>query len=161
MLDDIRKAAVSAILNIFETMFFTLLEPFGDDPAAVEEGTDKTPPASFLKSEISFEGYYCGHLYLWLPYDLGEMLTQNFMGFEEEVTESQILDMTGELANMICGNLFSVLDKNSVYNLGAPVTQKVASLNGMEPAKETIITMKFMAEDQPIAVQIQLKSKTS
>jgi hypothetical protein len=164
----IRNAAVSAILNIFETMFFTLLEPMEGDfsfPAEGEggnaEGENKSPRQllPLLKSQISFEGRYSGQLMLLVPYALGETLTQNFMGFEEEVSESQILDMAAELANMICGNLFSTMDKTSVYALGSPVTRKSSRPMGMEIAKKADITLSFMADDQPLTVQIEFSPR--
>lgn len=169
MSEEIRKAAESAILNIFETMFFTLLEPIEGDFAFPEEsegdpeGGEKTSSRPFLphlKSEISFEGRYSGRLVLLVPYALGETLTQNFMGFEEEVSESQILDMAGELANMICGNLFSTIDKTSVYALSSPITRKCSQPMGKEAAKTTDITMVFAADDQPLMVQLEFSPKS-
>jgi hypothetical protein len=165
----IRKAAVSAILNIFETMFFTLLEPMEGDvsfPADGEGGGAEGENISsrqllpLLKSEISFEGRYSGRLILLVPYALGETLTQNFMGFEEEVSESQILDMAAELANMICGNLFSTMDKTSVYALSSPVTRKSSQPMGMEIAETADLTLSFLADDQPLTVQIEFSPRS-
>jgi CheY-specific phosphatase CheX len=155
--ESIRNAALSAMLHIFETLFFILLDPV--------EGKDLPDRASlpdpFLKSEIPFEGNFSGSLSLLVPYSLSEMLAQNFMGFEEEVNESQILDVSGELANMICGNLFSVLDKNSVYVLGTPATQKISPSDGPGPLEKADLTLEFMAEDQPVILQIQFKPKAA
>jgi hypothetical protein len=163
LFDDIRQATNSAMLNIFETMFFIFLEPLEGNSLSNQEATEpnldsEEPPqpihSGFLKSEIHFQGKYSGILRLLLPYDFSELLTANFMGFEEEVTEFQIVDMAGELANMICGNLFSVLDKTSVYVLGSPITQKLSFQDGAERRGPADLTMDFLAEDQQVTVQL-------
>jgi len=154
------------MLHIFETMFFILLDPVEGmdvlEQRNLPQNPDRASPAGpFLKSEIPFEGYFSGTLSLLVPYSLSEMLAQNFMGFEEEVNEPQILDVSGELANMVCGNLFSVLDKNSVYVLGTPATQRIAPQAGQGLLEAADLTLKFMAEDQPIILQIQFNPKAS
>lgn len=163
MFEEIRKAAVPAVSNIFETMFFTFLEPVEENRTLEEtfSGLEKVPglmPQStspyFLKSEICFSGDRSGQLRLLLPYDLSQTLTMNFMGFEEEVTEPQILDMACELANMICGNLFSSLDKTSVTTLSSPLIQKIFFQVGLEQIESADLTLNFLAERQPITIQI-------
>jgi hypothetical protein len=163
LVESIRKAALSAMLHIFETMFFILLDPVGGKELADQGDLSQrgSPPGPFLRSEIPFEGYLSGSLSLLIPYSLSEMLAQNFMGFEEEVNESQILDVSGELANMVCGNLFSVLDKNSVYILGTPVTERISPQDGPGTIKKADLSLEFMAEDQPIILQIQFEPKGS
>ncbi len=164
MFEDIREATNSAMLNIFETMFFIFLEPWAGDASSDQEAAEPSPdsgeltqpiPAGFLRSEIHFQGKHSGWLRLFLPYSLSELLTMNFMGFEEEVTEPQIVDLVGELTNMICGNLFSVLDKTSVYILGSPVTQKLSFQDGVKRLGPADLTMDFLAEDQQVTVQLQ------
>jgi hypothetical protein len=166
LFEDIREATRSAMLNIFETMFFVFLEPWAEDSLFHQEGTEPSPnseeptgsiPLEFLKSEIHFQGKHSGFLRLFLPYDLGELLTVNFMGFEEEVTEFQILDLVGELTNMICGNMFSVLDKSSVYHLGSPVTRKISFRDGIKSLVPMDLTINFLAEGRPVTVQLQLQ----
>ncbi len=169
MYDEIRNAAVPVVLNIFETMFFSSLEPVEVYKPLQEtfSGLDNTPDLdnppdqilqpeiSFLKTEIQFSGEHSGKLRLFLPYSLSETLTMNFMGFEEEVTESQVLDMACELANMICGNLFSALNKTSIYTLGAPLTQQFSSLGETEGDDPSDLILNFLSEGQPITIQIQ------
>lgn len=164
MSDAMRNAALSAVLNIFETMFFTFLEPVEGNPLSPEilpepeKETGLIPQPQgpwFLKSEIHFSGAQTGQLQLVLPYDLGETLAMNFLGFEEEVSESQVLDMACELTNMICGNLFSVFDKTAVYTLGAPSIQKLSFPDEAPPAKPSDLVLYFSADGQPITLQIQ------
>jgi hypothetical protein len=145
-------------------MFFTSLEPMEENqptqetPPDLGNGPDLIPQygiSYLLKTEIHFSGNHSGNLRLFLPYELSETLTMNFMGFEEEVTESQILDMACELANMICGNLFSALDKTSIYTLGAPLTQKIPFHDGLEKENPSDLILNFLTDGQPITIQIQ------
>jgi hypothetical protein len=159
MYDDFRKAAVSATLNIFETMFFTFLElnDFPEGDASGQPGlTLEMSSAMVLRSEIPFSGNRNGVLRLFLPYDLSESLAMNFLGFEDEVTEAQILDMASELSNMICGNLFSLLDKTAVFILGSPLTEKLTSQEAMERPNEADITLNFQTEGQSVFLQLHL-----
>jgi hypothetical protein len=166
MFETIRKAAVSAVLNIFETMYFTFLEPMDENlqlseaVSEQEKESDLLPlseNAGWLKSEIHFNGPYSGFLRLFIPYDFSEMLTKNFMGFEEEVNESQILDMAGELTNMICGNLFSYLDKASVYTLSSPSTQKMDLQEKLSNVASRDLVLNFITEGQQVTIDFQFE----
>ncbi len=166
MYEEIRKAAISATLNIFEMMFFTFLEPPEGDGSLEKTVTEEAKefdllPESqnpgLLKSEIHFTGLYSGFLRLFIPYDLGQVLTMNFVGFEEEVTEPQLLDMASELTNMVCGNLFSSLDKTSVYTLSSPSTQKISLQDKLKPTDSEDISLDFSTEGQQISITIQFE----
>jgi len=165
MLEPMRKAAVSATLNIFETMYFTFLETMDGNGtlmeavAEQEKQSDRLPEVQspwVVKSEIHFIGQYSGLLRLCLPYDLSRTLTLNFMGYEDEVSESQILDMAGEMTNMICGNLFSSLDKTSVYLLSSPVSQKISLPERSKRIDSSEINLGFLTEGQLVTIDIQL-----
>jgi hypothetical protein len=165
MFDEFRKAAISATLNIFETMFFTFLDLIVDERATEEplrkyqadtEFTFEVSQSLILKTEIPFSGKHSGILRLFLPYELGETLAMNFLGFEEEVTESQIFDMASELANMICGNMFSHLDKTAVYNLGSPITKKMTFNDALEGIPPADIALNFLTEGQKATIQLQI-----
>ncbi len=167
MYEKIREAAIKATLNIFETMFFTFLEPREGDGSF--EGQEADPekkfdlrskiqdPSLLLRSEIYFEGLYSGSLRLFLPYDFSRLLTMNFMGFEEEVTQPQIDDMAGELTNMICGNLFATLDKKYVFDLSAPTTQKITVEERRKLAEAEDLILDFSTEGQQVSLAIQFK----
>ena len=169
MYEEIRKAAISATLNIFEMMFFTFLESTEGDGSLEKTVTEEAKefdllPESqnpgLLKSEIHFTGLYSGFLRLFIPYDLGQVLTMNFVGFEEEVTEPQLLDMASELTNMVCGNLFSSLDKTSVYTLSSPSTQKISLQDKLKPTDSEDISLDFsQPRDNEFPLRFNLKSQ--
>jgi CheY-specific phosphatase CheX len=167
MFDEIRKAASSAALNIFETMFFTFLDPLDEEAsreeAVGEQGEALEPPTETIQTwvlitELPFSGDHSGVLRLFMPYELSATLAENFLGFDEEVTDVQILDMAGELANMICGNMFSSLDKKAVYLLGSPITQKISAQEKGDKVSPSDITLDFLAEGYTITIQLHFDS---
>lgn|GEM_PF-971405 len=154
MIDEIKKKAIVVIGQVFETMFFT--------PVTVQQGEDedldgpiKSIPA-FLRGEIGFDGKHSGILILSVPVELAKTMTSNFLGLEEEsVYDSQAMDMVNELCNMICGNLFSQLDKKTVWNLAIPRTREVSG-QAMDGGNEDGgMSVHFNAEGYPVQLQIQ------
>jgi CheY-specific phosphatase CheX len=165
MYDELRKAAISSVLNIFETMFFTFLEPLdehtGPEATDTEQPLDRTSEfqnPGYIKSEIHFVGIHSGVLRLFLPYDFSRVLAMNFMGFEEEVSESQIKDMAGELTNMVCGNLFSSLNKTTVYTLSPPATQKISLQEKVKEVGPEDFLLDFRNEGHHVTLAIHFES---
>ncbi|MBM4340032.1 MAG: chemotaxis protein CheX [Deltaproteobacteria bacterium] len=157
MMDEIEKKAISVTGQVFETMFFT--------PVAVQEkenedfyGPIKTYSA-FLRGEIGFDGTRSGTLILSVPVDLAKTMASNFMGLEEEsASDSQAIDMVNELCNMICGNLFSQLDKKTVWHLTVPQTREISGQAMGTDGGDRTLTVHFNAEGYPVQLQIQLAS---
>lgn len=157
MIDEIVKKAIAVTGQVFETMFFT--------PVAVQEkesedlyGPIKTYSA-FLRGEIGFDGKHSGTLVLSVPAELAKTMASNFMGLEEEsASDSQAIDMVNELCNMICGNLFSQLDKKTVWNLTVPQTREVSGQSMGTDDGDKALTVRFNAEGYPVQLQIQWAS---
>jgi CheY-specific phosphatase CheX len=157
MVDEIEKKAISVTGQVFETMFFT--------PVAVQEegnedlyGPIKTFSA-FLRGEIGFEGKHCGTLTLSVPVELAKTMASNFMGLEEEsASDSQAIDAVNELCNMICGNLFSQLDRKTVWNLAIPQTREVSKEALDVSNQDRTIAVHLNAEGYPVGLQIKFTS---
>jgi len=151
--DALRQAAVQAISNVFETMFFVFLEPGDLGSAGLDPGT---AGAEWLRCTIGFQGRIAGHLRLWIPYSLACELATNFLGLETEASEAQAVDMVKELANMVCGNLFSIFDNQQVYILDMPAAELAAlktepGAAGLPPG----LRLDFLAEDRWIRLEIE------
>ncbi len=167
MLDDLRPTILSVVSGVFETMCFIILEPMARDedqelPKGKEKegwlGNESTP---FIKSEIGFQGDDSGRIALFMPWSLARSMTVNFLGLEEEeVSESQTLDMAGEITNMISGNFLSLLNKKEGYKLTVPKTEVLSALNpqGQEQDSPGSFRADFYGEGQRIRVQIQFDS---
>ena len=122
MFENIREVAQGVVSNVFETMFFISSNSCEDDFHGKE--TLKFSPPIF-RGEIGFRGNCSGRLILSVPYELAKVMATNFMGLEnDEISESQTMDVVGELCNVICGNLFARLDKKNTYILNATDTDR-------------------------------------
>jgi CheY-specific phosphatase CheX len=154
--EDIQNIAASVTTHIFETMFFTFLEPQGEEPNKDPSSVKNTMP--FLRGEIEFEGKYSGRLKLYLPMELAKIMALNFMGSEGDVSDPQAMDMVNELCNMVCGNLFAQLDKKTVFNLGIPQTHIISNKEMEKDVHTPGIKINFDTEGYPIKLNIEIDS---
>lgn len=168
MFEDIREAAITVVSKVFETMFYLSIETpeevegtepsKGRLPQIIGEQEEKSPPL-FLRSEIGFQGKNSGKLRLHIPYDLARKLAANFMGVDEnELSEYQVLDMTGELNNMLAGNLFSLLDKTNGYQLTVPMTDRIVDLETGDITESSAVILNFNVDNQGLKLSIQFES---
>ncbi len=160
MIEEIRSTAISVTSKVFETMFFI---PVGIQGESGEEELPLSKSSVLFRGVIEFRGKYSGQLRLYLPSELATMMASNFMGLEEGgASESQTIDMVNELCNMVCGNLFSQLDRKAVWNLTLPRTQSISykAMEG-EIASESVIALDLIAEGFGVKLVIQLADSTS
>ncbi len=150
-------------------MFFMIVDPPGDleeihPPVEITsnhsvEKIEASPP-NFLISEIGFQGKTSGKITLFLPPALAQKMASNFMGLEEtEVSESQILDVTGELTNMISGNLFSRVDRKASYQITLPRAKRISGREMADDLQGSKGTMEFGVEGQKIILHIHWGSE--
>jgi len=153
VIDEILKNAIVVTGQVFETMFYT--------PIAVqqeEDELDSSRPSvsAFYRGEIGFEGRYSGKLILTIPVELAKTMAINFMGLEEAVSDAQTMDTVNELCNMICGNIFSHLDRKTIWNLTLPQTHEVSGQAMETDHGEQTKAIRFDAEGYAVQLQIQL-----
>ncbi len=98
-----------AASQVLETMFFAGTAPVEEASPAVLDG-----PAVALR----FHGAATGSLSLATDAATAAMLAENFYGMGAGADEAQ--NVVSELANMVCGNLLSHLDTQSIFCLDAP-----------------------------------------
>lgn len=102
----------AAAQQVLETMFFTSIM-----------GERKDPPADpALEALVSFEGEPSGSFGLRLSASVARAIAANFLGVEDEaeLTDSQIGEVTCELANMICGATLSQVESGSTFHISHP-----------------------------------------
>jgi CheY-specific phosphatase CheX len=154
---EIQQAALGAISHVFETMFFVFLDPLDPDSGDPLPRT-RTPKENWLKSRIGFQGHLKGQLRLFLPFPLARDMATNFLGLEEAASEQQVMDMSKELANMICGNLFSRYDRAQGYALTIPEAEVINGEETTGPGSAPDgIRLDFLNEDRMIRLEIQLE----
>lgn len=124
----LHEAIFQTFSEVFETMFFTFLEPVPEPPARWEADE----PGEYIEASISYSGGCRGSFRFYFPRGLARNITINFLGVnDEEVTDGQIRDTAAETANMAIGSLLGKLDPKGSSNLSIPGARELA---GFSPA---------------------------
>ena len=111
--------------RVFETMFFTFLEPLPRIPRKEEWPID----IKYIRAAVFFTGKGGGEVAIYLPRDLARNITMNFLGItRSEVSQNQILDTAKETANMAVGSLLGTIDPEGQCLLGIPDAMPVVDL---------------------------------
>ncbi len=151
MMDDLSIQALKVTQQVFETMFFVPVE-FEEDE---EEGGRKI--SAWIVSEIKFEGKFKGKLGFFVPVELACSMVSNFLGLEEdEPTLEQARDVVGELCNMVCGNLFSRLNRKEIWTITSPKTWEGTGPDQSQNVENHRISIPFRVDGYPARLEIQL-----
>jgi len=128
--EDLRRVIFATFSEVFETMFFTFLEPLEEAPGKEALGRDK-----FVEATISYTEGCNGTFHFYFPWELGKNITVNFLGVDEDgASDRQIMDTAAETANMAIGSLLGKLDPGGKALLAIPRTRM---LEGFSP--ETLL----------------------
>lgn len=123
---NLRQTIYETLSEVFETMYFTFLEPLFETPSQEEVGAGD----GYYEATIAFQGGKSGRFRLYLPEKLARGITVNFLGVDEvDVNESQVLDTVKETANMAVGSLLGRIDPGGTIKLGLPQSQVAAGFS--------------------------------
>ncbi len=155
MVEEIPSKVITATREVFETMFYATVEAQPDEEGNRESLSQSI--SSWIAGEIRFEGRYCGRMIFFVPTELALTMASNFMGLEvEAVSSSQARDVVGELCNMVCGNLFSKLDRREVWTLAPPQTwENSEPFIGSDGSPPTV-SIPLCIEGYPVQLEIRL-----
>jgi CheY-specific phosphatase CheX len=138
----IAEALFAAAGDVLETMFFS--------PVVGEATTSPSEPA--LTARLSFSGGRSGSFAVRVSARAADTIAANFLGEDGNVTEpGQVRDVICELANMICGNVLSRLDREAHFDLQHP--ELVEACSAGPPGAVCRI---FEIEDGQVALCLQL-----
>lgn len=104
-----------------ETMFFTMPDSVSLDRAFVNSGR---PSGELIAAGITFHGWAPGRFGLIVSHSVARDLAANFLGWDEagNLTHGRVIDVIGELANMICGAVLSEMEFHASFDLSAPAS---------------------------------------
>ena len=162
MFEEIRQSAVGAVSKVFEEMFFIFPEEVGEScdtrGGEAQGGGEENPSAASIRAEIEFDGAPSGKIILILPDGLARKMTGNLMGMNEaEVGDPEILDMIGELNNMISGNLFFLLKRKGEYRLTKTKAERVSETQTQTEPQDGGMVIHFSADGERVKLTIQLE----
>ena len=110
-------------------------------------------PAAWLRARVGFRGVVNGSLEVRLPVVLARELGVALTGgsIADGLTDHELGDVAGELANMLCGVLLTRVDRRQAFELRPPQVARVADVregtSGSEPGHF------FCLNDRPVAVR--------
>jgi CheY-specific phosphatase CheX len=114
--NDIHSALSAAVEEVLETMFFSSVLASSNTPEPTGEGAEPV-----FRASLAFQGDACGNLGLAIPIHLAQVVSSGFLGMEEqEVSDSEVGEVVGEMANMICGSVLSRLESESTFHISHP-----------------------------------------
>jgi len=126
---NLRQTIYETLSEVFETMYFTFLEPLFEVPSREEI----VVADGYYEAVIEFQGEKSGRFCFYLPRKLARGITVNFLGVDAvDVNESQVLDTVRETANMAVGCLLGRIDPDGTMKLGLPKSQAASAFSADE-----------------------------
>jgi CheY-specific phosphatase CheX len=113
---DFTPLVVECCSEVLDSMYFTTVLD-----ASSSVGHPSAPQADELAFSLRFRGEVHGTFGVLIGVSMARMLAANFLGEEEEaLTEIEIAEVVGELANMLCGSIVSRVEGKSKFALSHP-----------------------------------------
>ena len=111
--DQLQQIFIESASEVLETMFFV---------GALGESSEPPVAADLVSAELIFNGAPSGRFGVQMPPLTAKLIASNFLGKEaEDITEAEPGQVTGELANMICGSVLSRVEASARFELLHPV----------------------------------------
>ena len=150
-IDQLQQAFVQSASEVLETMCFV---------GVLRETSELESAEDLISAELIFNGHPSGRFGLQAPPSTGRTISSNFLGKEpEEITEAEIEQVVGELANMICGSVLSRVELGARFELlhptiirageGIPHPGAISSI--LELEEGVIVLWMLMNERVPAA----------
>ena len=149
----LRKEIINATVEIFSTMVMM------DISAPSAKGDEYGVLENTITGVIGLAGTHKGVLAVHVPHAVAFAITGSFLGIElDEITED-VEDAIGEIANMLGGNVKSILSENGRdidLSLPSTVSGKEYGFHTIKGAEKTAIA--FDCEKGTFYVELQLET---
>ncbi len=127
------------------------------------EGTDPLIPAedgsgaSDVVASVSITGGWSGHVVVACSMPAARQAAASFLAMEpDEVGDSDVVDVMGELANIVGGNVKSMLPASSLVSLPQVVNASGASVRW--PACVQLCELAGTWRDEPVSISMWQKT---
>jgi chemotaxis protein CheX len=149
---DIKEKIVDAAIEIFSSMVMM------DVSVSEEEVNDSGKLKDTITGLIGLAGTHKGVLAIHIPYPVAMAITSSFLGLEVNEINNDVEDAVGELANMLGGNVKTVLTGNGRdIALSLPSTISGSSYH-FQPSKDVEkVVVRFSTAHGPFLVELQLE----
>jgi len=133
---DFTPLVAECCAEVLDAMYFTtVLE------TTHESGCESIRPNNGYSFCLRFQGDIHGTFGLDIGASMARTLASNFLGEDEEsITQADLEEVVGELANMLCGSIVSRVEGTSKFVLSHP--EPVTLLNGPNnPAQDVLVSI--------------------
>lgn len=149
---DIREKIIDAVIEIFSSMVMM------DISVGEAEVNESGKLHNTITGLIGLAGTHKGVLAIHIPHPVALAITSSFLGIEVNEINEDVEDAVGELANMLGGNVKTVLTENGRdIELSLPSTISGASYN-FQPSKDVQkVVVRFSTAHGPFLAELQLE----
>lgn len=149
---ELSEKVIESVKEIFSSMIMMEISVSGN----LHEQT--IPLADSISGVIGLAGTYKGVMAIHLPNMVATAITSNFLGMEVDEINEDVEDAIGELANMLGGNVKSILsERGRDIDLSLPSTISGRQYD-FQPTKEAErFIVPFSCEAGPFSVELQLE----
>lgn len=123
-----RNVLTAVVQEVFETMFFTFVDPIGEDE--MSQGTSL--PGRYFHGQIGVKGENRERvLDIFIPGEMAGSLTETLLRKEDNksVSKEELIDTTKEIANMVLGNILNKTNKEGTQRLTTPTAELVGDIS--------------------------------
>jgi chemotaxis protein CheX len=148
----LRERIIESAKEIFSSMLMM-------DISAMEElKTEALPHVDSISGVIGLAGTHKGVLAIHLPQRVAMAITSSFLGMDVDEMNSDVEDAVGELANMLGGNVKSILsEKGRDINLSMPTTISGRHYDYQSNKDAERIFISFLCDTGQFTVELQLE----
>jgi chemotaxis protein CheX len=149
---ELRERIIESAKEIFSSMLMM------DISAMQETKAENHPLIDSISGVIGLAGVRKGVLAIHLPQKVAIAITSSFLGMDVEEMNSDVEDAVGELANMLGGNVKSMLaEKGKDINLSLPTTISGRHYDYQTNKDAETILIPFRCETGNFTVELQLE----
>ena len=149
---ELRERIIESAQEIFSSMLMMEI-------SAIEVSTATVlPQIDSITGVIGLAGTHKGVLAIHLPHQVAIAITSSFLGMDVDEINADVEDAVGELANMLGGNVKSILsEKGRDINLSLPTTisGKHYDYQPNRDAERIIISFQCVAGHFTIELQME------
>lgn len=149
---EISNKIIESAKEIFSTMVMMEISVNGDHM------TESIPMTDSISGVIGMAGTHKGVLAIHIPNKVAMAITGSFLGMDVDEINEDVEDAVGELANMLGGNVKSILSENGKdidLSLPTTITGQQYDFQPTKDAERTIIP--FSCDAGKFIIDLQLE----
>lgn len=150
---EIREKIIESAVEIFTTMVMMDIAPTDEDVDPNDKIRDS------ITGVIGLAGTHKGVLALHFPFKVAFAITSNFLGMDVEELNEDVEDAVGEMANMLGGNVKTILsEKGRDIELSLPSTISGSEYDFQPTKNSEIILIPFSTDAGRFVIEVLLET---